>query len=240
MPKKADLDQETDLPTKDEPVLYDITKPQRISFTITKNGRDFPVAHVLNPLTNARYFDFQEQVTQMAERLKKLTTSIYEPKDALWLELVDSREGYKERDDWKAATHQSDRLAAINAFLHTQILDDSEIDVENKDELFDDDDLTTISFNVMYNGGLLTGMTHSFRQETKLEMNAFLALETDEPNPNTLASAVKKSKAEKLYDLGKGMLRESTGYEDPTQIPAWHLAVTTETFFLRQIARAGK
>lgn len=233
------LDEDTTTVTT-EPTLYDMTAEQRIPFSIEKNGRNFPVAHVLKPLSNERFFLLQEEILRMAERIKRLSTTMYEPKDKLWLDLVESREGYVEREDWQKSTHQSDRLAAINALLHIQTLDGPENETEEVDELFDDDALTKISFNAMFNGVLITNMSHSFRQESKAEMNTFLALETDDTDPNALASAVKKSKAQKLYELGRSLFREAEGYKDASQIPAWHLAVTTESYFIRQIARAGK
>jgi len=236
----TDLDAETKPTTSTEPTLYDITAKQRIPFTISKNGREFPVAHILKPLSNERFFLLQEDVQRMADRIKKLSTTMFEPKQKLWDELVESREGYKEREDWRQATHQSDCLAAINALLHVQTIDESDAEADDTDELFDDDALTKISFNAMFNGVLITNMSHSFRQESKAEMNTFMALETDDTNPNALASAVKQSKAQKLYELGRKLLSEAEGYKDASQIPAWHLAVTTESYFLRQIARAGK
>lgn len=235
----ASLDEENTTTTT-KPTLYDMTADQKIPFTISKNGRDYPVAHILKPLSNERFFLMQEEILRMAERIKRLSTTMYEPKDKLWLDLVISREGYVEREDWQASTHQSDRIAAINALLHIQTLDGPENETEEVNELFDDDALTKISFNAMFNGVLVANMSHSFRQESKAEMNTFLALETDDTDPNQLASAVKKSKAQKLYELGRTLFREAEGYKDSSQIPAWHLAVTTESYFLRQIARAGK
>jgi len=225
--------------TIEQTVLYDATAPQRVPFTITKNGKDFPVAHVLKPLSDSRYFEFQEQMSTMADRLKRLSTSMYGPKDALWQELVESREGYREREDWKESTHQSDRLAVVNALL-TVHLTDEPVDVESEDELFDDESLVVIPFQAMYNGALLLNLSHSFRQETKHEMDSFLSIETDEPDPNILASAAKRSKSEKLCELGRKMLKDRVGYAEASDVPAWHLAATTEAFFLRQIGRAGK
>jgi len=175
----------------------------------------------------------------MASKVKKATTSIYTPKHALWNDLVESREGYTERPDWKEKTHQSDAVGVINALLHAQVLDESEIESKSKKALFDEDALTPIAFRALQAGVLMT-LSHSFRPETQAEMDEFLAIVTNEPLPNVLASAEKLSRPEKLYNLGSKLLADREGYADGSDIPPWHLAATIETFFLRQMARMGK
>jgi len=226
-------------PTQNAEILYDSNATQIIPLTLTKNGKDFRVSFTMKPLSNERYFAFELEVSKMNEKAKRVSTDLYIPKEKLWSDLVESRAGYKETPDWKTATRQTDAVAAIQAILHTQVLAENEIEQETDEELFDDDALTAIPFRALQSGVLIT-LTHSFRQETKAEMDEFLAIETDATNQNALASAVKLSKAEKLSILGRKLIRETEGYASGSEIPAWHLAATIETFFVRQMARMGK
>jgi len=228
------------LPEQDAPVLYDAGAGQTVPLLLTKSGKEFRVSHTLNPLTDERYFSFLTDTLDSIQKAKKLTTDFYGAKYRLWSDLVISRQGYKERRDWKEVTHQSDCIAVINALLHIQILDDTDANTATDDVLFDDESLSVIAFNAMQSGVLISNMTHSFREESKAEMDEYLAIKSNDPVPNTIASAVKLSDEEKLCRLGRKILREWTGYADGSEIPAWHLAATTDTFFARQIGRMGK
>jgi hypothetical protein len=97
------------------------------------------------------------------------------PKERLWDELIQTVEGYKEREDWKSGVHLSHKSEAITAIIDVQVFDDDEESAE--DELWDIDELTVIHFRAMQSGALLPEMSHSFRPETKAEMDAFLAID---------------------------------------------------------------
>jgi hypothetical protein len=218
--------------------LYDANSPQIIPLTITKNGKSFRVEHSFRPLTNERYFEFQERIDEVSAKTTKLSTAIFEPKESLWSELIEGVTGYKPRDDFKAGVPMAHRTEAVNALITIQFVDDEETKAEN--ELWDIDDLTEIKFRAIQAGVLLPEMSHSFRAETKAEMDEYLAIQSDQPNPNALASAQKLSKAERLYRLGKKILKDTAGYAADAEIPAWHLAATTESFFTRQIIQARR
>lgn len=223
-----------------EPILYDSRLNQTVPFTLTRSGRDYPLTHTLRPITDERYFKLQLETEQLGSKVKTLSSAIYAPKRSLWAELVESTTGYKERADWKEKMHESDAIATVNAMLHALVVDESEMDEDPAAEgLFDIDALTPVEFRALQSGKLLT-LTHYFRPETKSELDQFLAIETGEPIPDVMASAQKLSRAERLYDLGKEMVKDRKGYADGSDIPAWHLATTTESFFLRQMARMGK
>jgi hypothetical protein len=223
-----------------EPQLieYDSRISQRVPLQLEQNGNNIRVAHILKPLTNERYLEYQDQVADLATRIKKISTEIMSPQYQLWCDLVEGREGYKERDDWKEKTHKNDAVAAVSALLSTQVLDNSEVEGA-KAELYDEDALTVIHFRALQSG-VLIGLSHSFREETKAEADEFLAIDAGQDDANNLASAEKITKQERLYRLGKKLLKEHTGYADGSDIPVWHLAATTESFFLRQVARMGK
>lgn len=90
----------------------------------------------------------------------------------------------------------------------------------------------------MYAGALLT-LSHSFREETKAEYDQYLAIDSEQPDENSISSADRKTKVERMYLLGKKLITETSGYAEG-EIPAWHIAATTEAFFARQSARMGK
>lgn len=224
---------------KENTILYDPRIPQHIPLELEKSGQTFKLHHNLSPLANDRYFDYQDQVTALASRIKKFSTAILEPQHKLWLDLVESREGYKERSDWKESTHPNDAVAAVAALLSVQVLDNDEIEPKVEAAVYDDDALHIIAFRAMQSGALLT-LSHSFREETKAEADEFLAIEAGQADENNIASSDKVSKQERLYRLGRKILVETEGYADGAEVPAWHLAATTEAFFARQTARMGK
>lgn len=225
-------------PQAGPPTLYDVSQPQTIPFTITRGGKSFRVSHTVQPPSNERFFQLQEDIDETLSRAKKASTLVFDPKLILWKEIVISRTGFVDRDDWKEATHPSDAVGVINAMLHIEVQAEEEQDVTNDDELLDDDALYVVAFNAQQGNALLTNLSHSFRQESKAEMDEYLAIISDQPSPNVMASAVKMSKAERYYRLGKKLLQGSTGYA--SDIPAWHLAFTVEVFLARQLGRMGK
>lgn len=234
---------QAEIPKTDEKqearVLYDAGKAQSVPLTIEKNGQEFVVRHNLAPLTNERFFEYSDQVETVVKRLKNLSTAILDPQYKLWLDLVQGREGYKDRDDWKAATHRNDAVAAIAGLIHVRVLDNEEVEAVNEVVVYDEDALTEITFHALQGGVLLT-LSHSFREETKAEADEYMSIEVNQPNDSNLASAERLSKNEALCRLGNKLLKGTEGYAEGSEVPAWHLAATTETFFVRQAARLGK
>jgi hypothetical protein len=223
----------------ENPVLYDSNADQAIPLNLEKNGREFRVIHRVGPLSTDRYFAYMRSVEQLTVRLKKITTGILDPQYQVWKDIVTAREGYKDRPDWKDATHANDAVAAVAALMHVQVLENDESELQESDGIYDEDELTVIQFRALQSGVLMT-LSHSFREETKKEADEFLAIETDQPIDGKLASAEKLSKAEKLFELGSKLLKDRTGYADGSDVPPWHLAATAEAFFARQSARLGK
>ncbi len=221
-------------------VQYDASASQNIPLVLNGRGKDFTVRHILDPLSDDRYFLFQEELERTVGRIRKtekLTTAMHQPKDNLWDDLATGVEGYKERDDWKAGVHQTHKTAVISALCDVQLLDE---EAEEEITAWDIDAPITVPFRAMYSGTLLLDLKLIFRPETAAEMDEFLSLETRQPNPQELASAQKTSQAARLARLGRKLLTDQHGYKDGSTVPAWHLAPATEAFFLRQIAQTGK
>jgi hypothetical protein len=225
-----------------QPILYNSKAAQNVVLNLDKNGKTFRIIHKLNPLSFERYFQFQENEQSTITRLKKISTAMAEPIYRLWSELCEGVEGYifHDKADWKIRVHRNDTMAAISGLLFLQILDDSETEAEEDDqELYDDEKPSKVVFRAMYSGALVT-LTHHFREMSKAEADEFLAISTNQPNDAQLASAVKQSEVEKLYNLGKRMLVNADGYADASDVPPWHLAQTVKTHCIRENERSGK
>lgn len=226
--------------TANEPTpapTYDSRVGQTIQFTFTKNRKEYAVSHAFKPLEEERYFAFQEQAEGLAARFKSISTAIYDPKETLWLDLIESVSGYAEKPDFRDAVPIQHRIQVIAPLIDVFFPD---VETSESSDLFDIDEVITVEFHAQQNDDLNIGLSHSFRPETKSQLDAFLAIEANQPIPNQIASAVKQSKAEKLVKLGKELLVSTTGYADGSAVPPWHLAATTQSFFLRQIASASK
>jgi hypothetical protein len=236
------LEDEESLPVSDTPILYDVRIPQKIKIDLFKNGKFLPVYHNFKefggPEADARWFQFLAETEDIAAKSKRASTDMYKAHCSLWSDLVESREGYKERDDWKKVTHQSDQIAAIAALLTVFIVPENEIEADTDEVLYDEDALTKVSFRTVFNSAFLGEMSHSFAQESKAQMDEFLAIQAG--LSNAVASAEKATSEERLCRIGRKLLKDSAGYADGSDIPAWHLAKTTETFLNRQVERMGK
>jgi hypothetical protein len=222
---------------KEAIVLYDATTEQSIPLNVPKGGKAITVRHQLSPLPDERYFTFQEQIEETAGRTKQLSTDIYGPKERLWNDLAVAVEKYADKGDIKKSVHFTHKTEAVNAFLEVQMVDP---EADDDDDVFDIDAHVSVPFRAMQGGVLFTEMRLHFRPESKAEMDAFLAVQENTPDPNKLASAQKRSKAEKLCELGRKLLQGQDGYKPGTPVPAYHLHPATEVFFLRQLAQAGK
>lgn len=181
-----------------------------------------------------------EEIEAVAEKLKKITSNIFLPKEEVWNEHVTAQTGYGERADWKDRVSQDDKIGIVNALLAVEPDEEPIAEKAEGEVVYDFDALTEIYFSCYYGSAKLYRMVHKFREFTRLEKDEFLAIAAGQPIEGALASAEKLSKAEKLHRLGKKLLKESVGYAPGSPIPAWHLAPTTEWYFLREISRQGK
>lgn len=223
-----------------ERILYDATAEQTFKFTLSQKGHEIPISHTFSPVDDARFFQMSEEIERVAEKLKKITTGIFTPKEAVWDEHVKGQTGYGDRADWKERVSQDDKIAVVNAYFHSEPEDAPEAEKDEKELVYDFDALTDIHFWCYFGSAQLRGMVHRFREYTRPEKDEYLAIAANQPVENALASAEKISKNEKLARLGKKLLKESEGYAPGTPVPAWHLAATTEWYFLRELARQGK
>ncbi len=220
-------------------ILFDFREPQTFKFSLHQKGRDIPISHTLLPIADARYFQLSEELESLADRLKKISSSIFVPKEKVWDEHCESATGYPQIDEWKSRVSQDDKVGVINACLRVE--PDDEPETEEVGELvYDFDALTEIYFTCYHGSRELFGMTHRFREFTRTEKDEYLSIMANQPIESAIASAVKMSKAEKLVRLGRKLLMETEGYADGSPVPAWHLEWSVQWYFMREIARQGK
>jgi hypothetical protein len=219
---------------------YDADAEQLIPLSITKNKKSFRVIHRLLPLSDERYFALERARREVQKRLIKrgdLGVFSFDPNAELWNDLAIERIGYAPTPDWKAKTYYLDKTSAITALLHAQIIDETDADDADADELLGDDDFE-VNLRVLQSGVLIE-TAHYFREETKAEMDEFLAIMSEKPNPNALASATKREElSERLCALYDAMATGSEGYAG--RVPAWHKVTAVSTHLSRQFARLGK
>lgn len=223
-----------------ERILFDARESQTFSFTLTQKGREIPISHTLAPVDDARYFQMSEEIERVSEKLKKITSDIFLPKERIWDEHIIEQTGYGDRTDWKERVSQDDKVGIVNAYFEVEPDDEPDADDDLSDLVYDFDALTEIFFACRFGSAKLLGMVHKFREFTRSEKDEYLALIANQPNSNELASAQKTSKVEKLSRIGRKLLKETVGYAEGSHVPAWHLAATTEWYFLREMARQGK
>ena len=236
MTAKAKLDREPAITT--DRILFDSTKPQTFKFSLYQKGREIPITHTIEPVSNARFFQMSEEIEAVAARLKKLDTSMYRPKEKIWEEHVNESTGYGDVANWKERVALDDRIGIVNAYFEVEPENEPE-STEDGPLVYDFDALTPIYFSCRYGSARLLGMCHKFREITRAEKDDYLSIISNEPDDKVIASAERVSKNERLYRLGKKLLKETEGYADEN-VPAWHLCATTEWYFLREQARQGK
>lgn len=219
-------------------ILFDSTQPQTFRFSLLQKGREIPITHTVEPVGDSRFFQMHEEIEAVALRLKKLTVAMYAPKEKVWDEFVNESTGYGNVSNWKERVSQDDKVGVVNAYFEVEPDDEP---VASEGELvYDFDALVEIYFSCRYGSARLLGMCHKFREITRADKDEFFSILNNQANEANIASAEKLSRVEKLDRLGRKLLKEVEGYQDGTPIPSWHLAATTEWYFLREQARQGK
>lgn len=222
-------------------VQYDAGAVQDIPLTIKSGSKEFDTRHEVQPLSDDRYFQLLEDMDagarHMAKTAKIKTADTHGAKEKLYDELAVGVKGYKERPgDFREGVHFTHKKSVIDAVISIREIDDT----EPTDEGWDIDALIAVPFHAMFSGALIVNLSHSFRPETKAEMDEYMALAFETPDDTKLASAKRQQKERRLVEIGRKLLKDTSGYKDSSPVPAWHLAETTERFFLRQMAQAGK
>lgn len=229
----------------ESPVVYDQNAAQLIPLSVDS----FKVFHLISPLTDERYFALEKSVIAAVKRAEKLNTRLWNPKHDLWRELCTEIRNYPS-DFAISEVDQAEAVQAINSLLHVEVL---EADTEAKTGIYDPRKPKTVEFRCVFadaeGKSTLLRLQHSFRPDSKAQRDAFLAIETNQPNDQVLVSLSSDSKQQKLAELGGELLTATAVYFNDEWIPgaytverppAWHLAKTTESFFARQIGKMGK
>lgn len=220
-------------------IKYDTTLTQSVSFQVEQNNKTYQLTHVIKPLTDERFFQLEKERAAIIKKIGKKSTlsiEIYKPLENVWNELAVERTGAKPREDWKERTHYLDKANVITALTRIEII--SEGEDETTEDLFDDEANFTIYAKVFFNNNFLP-VTFYFKQESKAQMDEFVAILQDKPNANALASLSNpKSIAERLCDLFDALIESYEGYS--SQVPAWHKIAAVSTQLNNQMSRLGK
>jgi hypothetical protein len=222
---------------EEKEIVYDADANQEIPLEIKKNGQIYRVAHILEPLSDERFFQREREFESLSKRKNNnpLSIELQAPNHDLWNDLAVERKGYaKNPADWKEKTNPLDKAGVISALLHTQSVETDSMDTE---ALFDEDEGETVELRVLQSGTLLS-VSHDFREPSKNELDEYTAILSNAPRKNVLASMHKLTVAERLCALYDEVCASATGYAG--RVPAWHKITATQTFFLSQISRLGK
>ncbi len=215
-------------------MLYDAAANQKIPLTVTKGGKSYDVAIELSKITADEYFQLMEDIPNGAKRIKTVSVDLFAPYAALGKEKAVARYGYKNRDDWRVATRDSDYISAVKSYLDVS----AQTETVETGDLLDDDDETAILLISNF-GGRETNTSIFFREETKAEMDEYLAALGDQPQKNAIASNKKISKERRLFALYEAMTTRGEGYADG-KVPVWHGIEAVAAFFNVSLARLGK
>ncbi len=214
--------------------LYDATVNRKIPLTISKGGREFGVAIEFAPVSNDEWFDLMSAIPEAVKRVKRVSIELFAPFAELGRAKAVARYGYKEKPDWRTATRDSDFISGLKSYLNVV----ADIESIATDDLLDDDADTPIKLKSEIEGFDWETCIY-FREESKTEMDEFIALLNDQPNKTALATHKKTSPERRLYALYEALNTRVEGYTDDV-VPAWHAAEAVKTYFDSQLVRLGK
>lgn len=231
-------DEEDSTEPETEPkITYQREVVQSIPLTIVRGERIFEVSILMGPMQDEQFFKLMEKVPENAKRVKGVSLELFAPYADLGRQLATGREGYVQREDWRQKTPSYDFIGAMQSYLHvtTAKADDT---VDSDLELLDDDAEVPVSLTPAFNGQECRTRIF-FREETKDQMDEYLAAIGGEPQKNVIASHKKISKERRLFALYNQLKTRDENYSD-AGVPAWHAIEAVSGFLNSQVARMGK
>ncbi len=179
--------------------LFDADAEQRVELTLTRNDaagkqRKSRVAHIFRAMTDEEFFKYEERkrivqkisggdILNVRTEDKNLSAAEW-----LWNTLAVGREGYVEREDWKAKTNLFDKQKAVEQGLLAVFVvaenqsDDIFADAESEvqaisdedflDEPFEDDAQSSVCLDCLFNGCALT-TTHFFSEPSAADVGEY-------------------------------------------------------------------
>jgi len=204
--------------------LYDKSTDQIIGLTI---DGEIQVTHTIKPLSDTRYL-------QLLDALEESTpTETRDLQSKLWAEICPSGTGYAERPEWQSGVPLPHRIATMEAYL----LSIPGIE-KTKTSVFDIDAPRTIELRAVFGDTELATLKIAFRHPTQAEIEEYLLLQNDEPNPADLASAAKVTKSERKAKLAKRLKISVEGYAG--EPPMWHMLTALDTHLAAELLSAKK
>lgn len=226
---------------KSEIVLFDASSENTVYFPHEHKGKLYRVGHTFKPLNDDRYFQYVDEVGKAANRIAQtevLETQNFAPQEKLWNELASDRIGYaKNPEDWKERTALFVKANAIKLFLQVGAVPIETEEAEEGELLDDSEELFETKLNCVQNAIAIT-TSHFWREETREEMDEFLAIQAGAPQKGVLASGVKKTKEQRLCELYDAVCVEQKFYA--AHVPAWHKKEMAEQYFRQRFLLLGK
>jgi hypothetical protein len=224
--------------------LFDADAEQRIELLIQYRGVERTVAHRLAPVTDELFFQY-EQKKQIRVRVSGQDLLVVRNDDQelaaaewLWNELAVGREGYVERDDWRARTNLWDKAQAVReGLLAVYVTGDANPVTDGEDELVDDDLGTEIALDCLYNGTVLT-TRHAFSAPSAADVKEYDRMMRVADNliargrRSDAAQIVIPSKARELAALYDRLIIQTDGYVG--RVPAHHKREAVLELFSRE------
>lgn len=220
-------------------ILYDQTQLQIVKWQPVKSGKVFDFSVLLKPISNESYFNFQLEVEKIQSRKKEdspFSFAELAPHKTFLIEHIEKLDVDNPPSNWQDKIHPSDAGQIL-----TGLFDVKFVETENADDADDffADSVYRYEFDV-YQNCSVTRCSISLREETASESESFTAISANLPDKHSLASSVRQSREEKLFDLAKKLVINFDGYGENVDPPAWHLTAVLKKHFVMQVARLGK
>lgn len=223
-----------------ETIVYDADSVNKIFYVHTQKGKEYRVGHIWQPVSDERYFQYVVEAGRAAKQIERnqaLETAFFEPNVKLFDEFVSDRIGFAENPDWKEKTAEFTKSNSTKKYFSAEVIEKDAIPAEESELLDDSEETFETYLNVVQNG-VLIGTTHYWREETKDEMDEYLAILANAPRKNVLASAKKVTADERFCALYDSACVNQDGYK--ARVPAWHKHLMAKQFFEERFALLGK
>lgn len=220
-----------------EPEIHETTKEYRrtdtqtIYLTIERGLKKFHPTITFAPATDQEWFALIKEVQNQVKAAKgDISFGFLNPYAELGKKKKVGSTGFKNRIGDK------EFAAAMNAYFDCTAF--PEATEAGDDELLDYDEPISITVKFKHNGAEIEKHINFKGEILQEDMDEFMLADEDKPSKLALASHAKKSRHERICEIGE---RYKTGSDYPDgDVPAWQLFTATLAYFYSDAARLGK
>lgn len=219
---------ETGAETQETEIFYDRRESQKIPLVSSDGIIQSRCWHHLKPLSDERYFQFEDEIEVLKIRQPRKLSEIYKPHHDLWRELFVEREGIKEKDTDVLFT---EAVQSINALVYYESFPPRDAEIG---ELCGEEDETAMYFGAMFSGAWL-GLQIGYKSDFLNNLDGFQDTQTNRRNLGLTARS--SNKAKRLHAFTLPNITNAKGYAPPAEnfiesVPAWHIVNATNDLFL--------